>query len=76
MQKQKLAEAIAKQFSGLKVNSDDVKAVILKSGLNSEKPASWTEDNLFSFAQLLRKMTKPMIIAANKIYTPNTKTNL
>src|SRR3989344_4956896 len=76
MQKQKLAEAIAKQFSGLKVNSDDVKAVILKSGLNSEKPASWTEDNLFSFAQLLRKMTKPMIIAANKMDRPNAKENL
>ena len=66
MQKQNFAAAVAKQFSGLKVNEDDVKRVVLKSGLNSEKPSLWQDADIEKFARLLRKMTKPMIIAKKK----------
>lgn len=75
MQKKKLEEAVAKQFSGLKVREDDVRAVILKSGLNPEKPTAWTDEDLVKFAQVLRKYTKPMIIAANKVDRPNGRKN-
>ncbi len=76
MQKKNLADAIAQQFSGLKVKADDVKHVILKCNLNIEKPVSWTENEIFEFARLLRKHTKPMIIAANKMDMQNSKENL
>ncbi len=76
MQKKNFAEAIAKQFSGLKVKVEDVKSLMLKSNLNHEKSASWNEKEIFTFAQLLRKNTKSMIIAANKIDRPNSKANL
>jgi len=75
MQKKNFAEAVAKQFSGLKVDVDDVKAVILKSGLNPEKPAAWSEADLMNFARMLRKKTKSMIIAANKMDLPNSAAN-
>lgn len=75
MQKQKFAQAITKQFSGLKVNEEDVQSVIRKSNLNPEKPTSWTNEQLALFAQLLRKQSKPMIIAANKIDRPKGKEN-
>lgn len=75
MQKKNLAEALAQQFSGLKVKIDDVKHVILKSNLNSEKPSQWSEEDIFHFARLLRQYTKPMIIAANKMDRPNSKSN-
>ena len=75
MQKKNFAEAVAKQFSGLKVDVDDVKSVVLKSGLNPEKPASWTEENLANFARMLRKKTKAMIIAANKMDRPDSAEN-
>ncbi len=75
MQKTNFADAVAKQFSGLKVNIDDVKNVILKSGLNPEKPTSWTEEQLAEFARMLRKKTKAMVIAANKIDRPNGQAN-
>jgi ribosome-binding ATPase YchF (GTP1/OBG family) len=75
MQKKKLADEVARQFSGLKVDSDDVKSVVLKSGLNGEKPSSWSEGDLMKFASVLRKETKPMIIAANKMDKPNSKGN-
>jgi len=75
MQHSNFAEAIAKQFSGLKVNADDVKHVVLKSNLNPEQPSKWNEAEIFKFAQLLRKYTKPMIIAANKVDTANGPAN-
>lgn len=75
MQKKNLAQAIAQQFSGLKVNIEDVKSAILKSNLNAEKPSQWTEEKISNFTHLLRQTTKPMIIAANKMDRPNSKQN-
>jgi len=75
MQKKKFSEAIVKQFSGLKVDENDVKSVILKSGLNTEKPTGWSSQDLSNFSNILRKITKPMIIAANKMDRPKSKEN-
>ncbi|MFH1290611.1 MAG: redox-regulated ATPase YchF [Nanoarchaeota archaeon] len=76
MQKQNLAEAIAQQFSGLKVDVEDVKAVLRKISANPEKPNSWTDVQLYEFAQTLRKQSKPMVIAANKMDRPDSNQNL
>ena len=67
MEKGQFHEAVAKQFSGLKVDEFMVKKVVLSLGFNVEKPASWTDEQVFKFARELRKLSKPMIIAANKI---------
>lgn len=74
--KQELHKAIAKQFSGLKVNEDDVKTILNKLRYNTEMPSEWTEDQLKNFCHELRHLTKPMIIAANKIDRPSAKENL
>ncbi|MEK6914658.1 MAG: redox-regulated ATPase YchF [Nanoarchaeota archaeon] len=70
------SEAVARQFSGLKVNKENVKMVLKKLKFNEEKPNEWTEEQLKKFAHELRHLTKPMIIAANKIDRPNSKSNL
>lgn len=75
MQHSNFAEAVAKQFSGLKVSVDDVKHLMLKMKLNYEKPTSWTDEQVFQFARELRRYTKKMIIAANKVDTPNGPAN-
>ena len=75
MQKQKFEQAIAKQFSGLKVSEEDVRDVVLKGKFNVEKPSLWNDSELFRFAQALRKYTKPMIIAANKVDTAHGPEN-
>ena len=59
------SEAVAKQFSGLKVKEEQVKRVLLKLAL-PEKPSGWNEEQLKNFASELRKTSKPMIVAANK----------
>jgi len=58
--------SIIKQFSGLKVTEEEVKRVLLKVNL-SEKPGMWKPEDLMKFASGLRKESKPIIIAANKI---------
>ncbi len=75
MQHTNFADSVAKQFSGLKVKADDVKHLMLKVQLNYEKPTSWTDEQIFQFARELRKYTKPMIIAANKVDTINGPDN-
>jgi ribosome-binding ATPase YchF (GTP1/OBG family) len=76
MQKKKFAEAVAKQFSGLMVTEDDINEVLLKTKLDGEKPTKWSEEDIARFARTLRKLTKPMIIAANKMDTPKAEENL
>ena len=74
--KSDFAKAVAKQFSGLKVVEDDVKEAIRSGNFSVEKPNSWNDNQLKEFAHKLRHLTKPMIIAANKIDKPNAKENL
>ncbi len=70
-EKQKFTESVANQFSGLKVKEEHVKD-ILRSGNFPEKPSSWTNEQLRNFASMLRKKSKPTIIAANKIDLPES----
>ncbi|MFH1291182.1 MAG: redox-regulated ATPase YchF [archaeon] len=74
--KQNFPNAVAKQFSGLRVSEDDVKSVLIKLKLDPEKPTSWSEEDLANFTKMLRHLTKPMLIAANKIDKPSAKENL
>jgi hypothetical protein len=61
-----LHEAIVKQFSGLKINEFQVKQAIRQTGLDAENAESWDSEDLMKFAKTLRRISKPMIIAANK----------
>tara|TARA_Y100000034_G_scaffold89023_1_gene106981 strand:- start:4585 stop:5766 length:1182 start_codon:yes stop_codon:yes gene_type:complete len=74
MEKSKFSEAVVKQFSGLKVKEEQVKVVLRKLNL-PEKPTSWKSEQVMQFASLLRKESKPMIIAANKVDTEKGKEN-
>ena len=67
--------ALGKQLSGLKVTEDMIEDAIKELNLDKEKPNSWTEDDLKKIAINLRKKTKPMIIACNKIDVPGAKEN-
>ncbi len=75
MQKAQFAKTVAKQFSGLKVTEEHVNHVVLRGKFDVLKPSSWDEKTLFDFARDLRKYTKPMIIAANKVDRPLGKNN-
>ncbi|MFA5303615.1 MAG: redox-regulated ATPase YchF [Candidatus Nanoarchaeia archaeon] len=69
-----LVKEIAEQFSGLKINEEHVKVAI--EGFKTNKPAEWSDEDLFKFCSKLRKLSKPMVIAANKIDKSNGLENL
>ena len=72
---QNIKKALAKQLSGLRVTEEIVEEVIKKLKL-SHHPTDWSETDLKNLASELRKLTKPMIIAANKIDVNGSKFNL
>jgi ribosome-binding ATPase YchF (GTP1/OBG family) len=74
--KENFAKAIAKQFSGLGVKEEHVKEILITTKLNPENPVGWSEADLRRFAHELRHLTKPMIIAANKIDKKDSKENI
>ncbi len=65
----------AEHFSGLGFKERDVTLALHASGLNSDV-YSWSKEDLFSFTRALRKISKPIIIAANKIDIDGTKKNV
>jgi len=68
------ARAVANQFSGLKVNEEQAKSALLKLNFPS-RPSTWTNEQILKFASELRKKSKPMIIAANKVDTVKGEEN-
>ena len=75
-EKSNVHKALAKQLSGLKVTENMVEDSIKKLGLNPVKPSAWDENALLRLASALRKLTKPMIIAANKVDVQSGKDNI
>lgn len=73
--KKNIAQVLGKQLSGLNVNDDMVKVQIRKLNLDTAKPSEWTEEQLMSLARELRKITKPLIVAANKMDLPTSHDN-
>jgi len=72
---QNIKAALASQLSGLKITEETVEEAIKKLKL-IHHPKEWSEDDLFSLASELRKQSKPIIIAANKIDVEGSEMNL
>ena len=75
-EKIEIHKALAKQLSGLKVTEAMIEEAMEKLHLDKEKPNAWTEGDLKQLAVYLRKKTKPMLIACNKIDVPGAAANL
>ncbi len=67
-----LEEEIAKLFSGLQIRKDIVLDIIREIG----DPEGWDFDEKFKFANKVREVGKPMVIAANKIDIEGSERNL
>ncbi len=76
LEHKKLGEAIAKQFSGLGGSEAAIDRVIDELKLDRENPLKWSDENLRAFATVLRRATKPLLIAANKCDLPMAAENI
>lgn len=74
-EKREIKKEIGEQLSGLGVNEYMADDVIRKLNLKEIQPTKWTDQNLFDIATELRKKTKPMVIACNKIDMATGKAN-
>jgi ribosome-binding ATPase len=74
-EKQEVHKAIAKQLSALRVTEEMVQKAIKVLELEND-PSKWNEESLTKLASNLRKQTKPMIIACNKIDVPGAEEKL
>lgn len=60
------AEAIARRLSGLGIGEAQVRDALTALGLAGKRPAEWSDADMSGFATLLRRRTRPIVIAANK----------
>lgn len=73
---QEVDKALNKQFSGLGSDEEMIKDILKVTGLKDKKLHEWSDDELLNFASALRKRTKPMLVAANKIDVRGAYDNL
>ena len=60
------AKALHEQLSGLNISEEEIMHVLKELKFES-KLVQWNEEQIFSFSQSIRKKSKPIVIAANKI---------
>ena len=68
-------KVLAKQLSGMGVDEELMKAALKATELKEKAVIKWVDGDLFRLASFLRKKTKPMIIAANKIDVAGAEDN-
>lgn len=73
-QEVKLEQELAKQLSAFNIGKNRLKQLILSLDLKLD-PGAWDETDRKDLARSIRKDTKPMIIAANKMDTEEAKKN-
>jgi len=64
---QDIIEILENQFSGLTIKRIHIIEALRKTKLNEDKPTTWSEDDIIRLLDELRRISKPMLIAANKI---------
>ncbi len=70
-----ISSLLAEKLSGLNIEEKTIRAALQESKLKT-KPTSWSDSDLYSFAQVLRGHAKPMVIAANKVDRPQASAHL
>jgi ribosome-binding ATPase YchF (GTP1/OBG family) len=71
-----LFSMLEERVSGLSIKRGHLLEAIRRSGLNADKPASWTDADFLRFVDELRQVAKPMLIVANKMDVPTSEQNL
>ena len=67
---------LEERLSGLAIKRSHIIEALRKTGLSADKPTSWKDDDLIKFLDTLRAVSKPMLIAANKIDLPAAEENV
>ncbi|MGA3111067.1 MAG: redox-regulated ATPase YchF [Candidatus Bathyarchaeia archaeon] len=74
--KKGIAAPLEDRLTGLGIRRQSVAEAIRKANLNIDKPATWSDEDFYRFVDNLRRMSKPMLIVANKIDLPTAAANV
>lgn len=74
--KKGIAHHFEDRLAGLSIKRSYVNEAIRKAGLNIDKPATWSDDDFYRFVDQLRRISKPLLIVANKIDLPTAAANV
>ena len=72
----KTTTALLSFMTSMKVNEEQLDIVLKELNLKETYVEDWSDDTLKLFTKKIREISKPIIIAANKIDLPNSKENL
>jgi ribosome-binding ATPase YchF (GTP1/OBG family) len=67
---------LEERLSGLGIRRSHLAEALKKAGLSGEKPTFWSDEDFLKFVDMLRQVSKPMLIVANKMDIPTSRTNL
>ncbi len=68
-----VVEALLSKLSGLSINKYHIITALRELKLENVKLLQWSEDDLRNFAIKLRRVSKPMVIVANKADLPESR---
>jgi ribosome-binding ATPase YchF (GTP1/OBG family) len=71
-----LAKLIAERLSGLSIKENDVVLAIKQASVDRSNPDKWSDDDLLRFVSELRRVSKPIMLAANKADLPEAEKNV
>lgn len=74
--KESFIDLLSDRLSGLAIKKSHIIEALKKTNLEPENATKWSEENLFNFTSMLRKIAKPMVIAANKVDLPYAEGNI
>lgn len=67
---------LEERLAGLGIKRSHIFDAVHKADLNADKPTTWSNEDFLRFVDILRRISKPMLIVANKIDLPTSEVNL
>ena len=71
-----LSTLLEERLSGLSVTRRHISEALKRTDLKPDKPTQWSNEDFLKFVDALRAVSKPMLIAANKIDVSVAEENL
>ena len=71
-----LPDIFTERLSGIKITKNQIRKVLASNDKYPKVITSWNPELLLDFAREIRKLSKPILLVANKIDRPSSKENL
>ncbi|MCX8181623.1 MAG: redox-regulated ATPase YchF [Candidatus Methanomethyliaceae archaeon] len=74
--KEDLLTLLSSRLAGLMIGKKHIVTVLKSDGSFSKRVDQWSDDDIMMFVERIRRISKPMVIAANKVDIPTAEANV